>query len=274
MLFTRLPSPSLSPFVRRLWAIDTTGAPHPSLRARERVLPTGEMHLVFRLTDHPLRLFSAADDRTGRIIGHTIVGGVASTYYLRDVSLPVQSVGVQLHPAACELLFGVPAAELAGRHVSLDSFWGASAEEARDRLQQRSNLEDKTTILESILAGRLPRMRGLHPAVAHALRRFEVSASVGQVVQESGWSHRQFIELFRQAMGMTPKAYSRLMRFQGAVRKLTADPKAPASGVALDAGYSDQPHLNREFLEFAGVTPGEYRALSPARTHHVPIRSR
>jgi AraC-like DNA-binding protein len=41
--------------------------------------------------------------------------------------------------------------------------------------------------------------------------------------------------------------------------------------VALAAGYSDQPHFNREFREFAGVSPSAYRRVSPAGSHHVPI---
>ncbi len=269
-VLTRPPRPSLRPFVQTLWAVGPTASLRPAGVARERVLPTGEMHLVFRLTDHPLRLFQSIDDPTGQTISHAIVGGVRASFYVRDVSEPVGSVGAQLHPSASVLLFGVPAAELAGRHTPLDDLWGPVAAEMRERLQEASP-EQQLEILASFLAARLPKVRALHPAVAHALERFTPTASVHDVVREGGWSHRRFIELFRSAMGLTPKLYTRLLRFQRIMRRMDTDPQAAWVEVALDAGYSDQPHFTREFREFAGVTPSEFRALAPRHTHHVPV---
>jgi AraC-like DNA-binding protein len=91
-------------------------------------------------------------------------------------------------------------------------------------------------------------------------------------VKESGYSHRRFIELFRRTLGLTPKLYCRVLRFQEALERGAATRAASWVDVALDAGYSDQAHFNREFLEFAGVTPGQYREISPAFSHHVAIR--
>jgi AraC-like DNA-binding protein len=230
------------------------------------------MHLVFRLTEHPLRLFDGVESLAGRAIGLAVVGGVRASVYVRDVSEPVRSVGAQLHPGASDLLFGVPAGELAGRHTALEDLWGEFAGEARERLLEADGPERQLELLESLLAARLPRVRALHPAVAHALEWLGPCANVGDVVRQAGWSHRRFIALFRSATGLTPKLYCRLLRFQDAIRRIAANPKASWVDVALEAGYSDQPHLNREFREFAGLTPGEYRALSPPQSHHVPVR--
>ena len=72
-------------------------------------------------------------------------------------------------------------------------------------------------------------------------------------------------------MGVSPKIYCRVQRFQRVIRRLTAEPTAPWADVALDAGYTDQPHFAREFRRLAGITPGAYRALA-GRGHHVPQR--
>lgn len=268
----RLPIPRLRPFVRTLWATDPLATQPPEGMLRERVLPTGEMHLVFRLSDHPVRLYDPAAGTSGRTLGHSIVGGVRTKFYVKDVSEPVRSVGAQLHPGAARLLFGASADELAERHTPLADLWGGFADEARGCLLEADDPARQIDALEAILAARLPRVRALHPAVAHALERLDSKASVRDIVHEGGWSHRWFIELFRRTMGLSPKLYSRLLRFQGAVRRARGAPGAAWADLALDAGYSDQPHFIREFREFAGITPGEYRALSPREAHHVPIR--
>jgi AraC-like DNA-binding protein len=111
----------------------------------------------------------------------------------------------------------------------------------------------------------------LHPAVAHALERFAAPDSIQEVVKDSGYSHRHFIALFRRAVGLSPKRYCRVLRFQSALERVTGEEAASWIDLALEAGYSDQPHFNREFQEFAGVAPGEYRKIAPAFPHHVRV---
>jgi hypothetical protein len=117
-------SPRLRPFVQTLWATvpNEAAPPHPS--GREHVLPTGAMHLVFRLSGPPLRIFADAQDRLGSTVGHAIVGGARSSFHARDVSQPTASVGALLHPGVALPLFGAPEGALAARHTPLDALWG------------------------------------------------------------------------------------------------------------------------------------------------------
>ncbi len=229
------------------------------------------MHLVFRLGEDPVRLFERPEDTAGCSVGLAVVAGMREVSYLREGATMGRTVGVQLHPGVASLLFGAPADELAGRHWSLGDFWGGDADRVRERLLEVGSGAAQLDLLERLLAARLPRTRALHPAVALALERLGAAASVGEVVRESGRSHRAFISLFRHAMGVSPKIYCRVQRFQRVIRRLTAEPTAPWADVALDTGYSDQSHLAREFRQLAGLTPGKYRALA-GRGHHVPLR--
>jgi AraC-like DNA-binding protein len=265
MRLIRVPGPALRPFVRHLWFAEDP----PPATVREHVLPTGAMHLVFRLSDHPLRLFDGPGDRVGRLVGLAVVGGTRSSFYARDVSQPMRSVGAELLPGAAQVLFGMPADELAERHTALDDLWGRAAGEARTRILEAGDAARSLDAFESLLRARLPVVRGLHPAVAHALGRFALGADVGEVVAGTGYSHRRFIGLFREAVGLAPKRYCRVLRFQHVLDR--GAQHASWVDVALAAGYSDQPHLNREFRELAGVSPGHFRRASPGWSRHVPV---
>jgi AraC-like DNA-binding protein len=271
MVLKRVPRPALRLFIEVLWATDETAARGAVAARREHVLPTGRMHLAIRLSGEQLRIFDSAGDMMGRLAGEAVVGGARDSFYIRDVSQPLCSVGAQLRPGAAYALFGVPADELGGRHTRLEDLWGQPVASMRDRLADIRLLDQRLDAFEAMLAARLPKVSGLHPAVARALERFVVIPNVHEAVKESGYSHRTFISLFQRAVGLTPKLYCRVLRFQRALRRAGSDSWLD---VALAAGYSDQAHFNREFREFAGVTPTEYRQIAPPSPHHLLVGTR
>src|SRR5437764_3247266 len=95
---TRVPRPSLRPFIGALWAAEEPGPATAGAGGRERMLGSGAAHLVFRLSDHPVRVYADLGDRTRRSLGHAVVGGPRATFYLRDRSRPVRTVGARLLP--------------------------------------------------------------------------------------------------------------------------------------------------------------------------------
>lgn len=260
---TRLPRGPLRPFVRLLWFSDSAAGAFE----RERLLPTGAMHVAVRLTDAPLRV--AGGDGGLVDVGHAVVGGARSSYYVRDISSAARSIGAQLFPGASMPLLGVPANELAERHVTLDDIWGPAASELRERLIAAASPDAALDLFEAALAERLPQLRGIDPIIAHAVTRFETPSSIAAVVAETGYSHRHFITRFRHAVGLTPKRYCRIRRVHRVLSQLASN--RPWAAIALTAGYSDQAHLSREFSELAGMSPTRFLRLSPDAGLHVPI---
>lgn len=275
MVVHRPPHPRLAPFVQSIWASDAEPS-RPGVV--EHVLPTGTMHLVFRLAGSPLRLCRDAAAGQWEILGWAVVGGARSGYYAKDVSAAPGSVGAQLRPGASGLLFGVDAAALAEQHTPLEALWAAGAGLALERIHAAVGNEARLAVLEKLLAERLPVVRALHPAVAQALHRWghAPAVPVAELVQQSGYSHRRFADLFRQGVGLGPKTFARVQRFQAVLRRAHAGAAVglspPWAELALDAGYSDQAHLSREFSAFAGVAPEVYRRARPVEANHLRIR--
>ena len=168
-MLQREPPPALRSFVSVLWASESaTGCPP----FRERVLPTGRMHLVFRSSPHPLRILDDPQARPGDTLGHALVGGARAEAYLREVAPGGASVGAEFRTGASMALFGVPADALAARHTPLEDLWGAGAMRACDRIFSARDAARQLDVFADILATRLPRVHGVHPAVAAALAGF------------------------------------------------------------------------------------------------------
>lgn len=86
-------------------------------------------------------------------------------------------------------------------------------------------------------------------------------ARVDPLMDETGWSRRHVTERFRRQLGVSPKAYARLLRFEHASALLSEQPPTRTlADVAMEAGYYDQSHLTRDFVALAGMTPGAVAA--------------
>jgi hypothetical protein len=113
----RAPIPALRPFIKLIWASDEKAPQRLIQTDRERLLPTGSMHLVFRLCDRPIRIFETIDDYVGRNFRFGVVGGIRSGFYVKEMPGPVRTVGALLQPGVSQLLFGVTADDLPSARV-------------------------------------------------------------------------------------------------------------------------------------------------------------
>ena len=158
--------------------------------------------------------------------------------------------------------------ELTDRHVDLDALWGRRARELRERLCAATTTDQRFAILEAELASRLDE-RHVHPAVTYALDALaRPQVRVGDIAKCAGLSQRRLIELFTAAVGMTPKRFGRILRFQRATA-LARSAALDWTRVAHECGYYDQAHLIRDFRELADVTPSDLmRASAHPQEHH------
>lgn len=247
------PCPRLRAYVSSLWV-----GTRPVAAGRERVLPSGGMHLAIRLRGGPVRIYDGAGAERPQSVATALVAGVRTTPYWKDADAATHTIGVQLRPGAAIALFGVSAAELVERHVGLDGLWGTGGGRLRDALLDATDSCARLALLETALLQRL-RPRGMHPAVARALERMHAAPSAARLPDVDGISQRHFIARFRDATGLSPKRYARLHRFGRLVQGLQAGDGRRLSELALAAGYSDQAHCSREFREFAGISPQAWR---------------
>lgn len=265
------PRPPLDAYVECFWYFPSYRVEHD----RERALPTGTTELVLNLGQEPMHIFRDDQDVVGHYFDRSVVCGPHSRYFVLDTSKSGPVVGVHFRPGGATPFLACQADELSNRHVALEDIWGPWAREVRDRLlMQRSSPSQMFLMLEDVLRCRLRKPHPLHPAVAYAIQKLTASPDlpcIRQVRDETGYSPKRFIELFKGAVGLTPKVFSRIQRFQAVIARKARGDRVDWAGVAVDGGYCDQSHLNREFRVFSGVTPAEYQPVSEQRPSHVPV---
>ena len=87
----------------------------------------------------------------------------------------------------------------------------------------------------------------------------------------AGRSERRFSQLFREEVGLAPKTWCRIQRFQRAVQQLHSGSDVPWAELALDCGFYDQSHFANEFRAFSGIDATTYSARRTLWANHVPV---
>lgn len=238
----------------------------------ERILPAGGPQLIFALHESPIVCVSRSNLSRPMAWSGGIVHGPQTGYYLAGPKPAGAVAGIAFRPGVAGAVLGCNLSELTDQHFSLETFWGRRGNLLHERLLEATSPGEVFRILELNLTAHLTHTTAAHPAIEYALAA-PYSILIADVQRRSGYSPKHFIELFRCAVGLTPKYYYRLKRFSTALRSLASGAGCQLADLASDLGYSDQSHLTREFADLAGFTPTRYRPAGSDRPyHHWPGR--
>ncbi|MEO8184280.1 MAG: helix-turn-helix domain-containing protein [Deltaproteobacteria bacterium] len=263
------PGPPLARWVDHLWSL--TDAPS---HTRESILPSGTLELVINLHENELRIYDPSSVHSPRRLSGAIVSGAYRAPFVIDTREHASIMGVHFKPGGAFPLLGALPGELGNLHLDLETLWSGLATELRERLCEETTPEHRFRRLERTLVARLHCARECHRAVPVALEKLSESrATVAEIAACVGLSHRRLIEVFTAEVGMTPKLFARVQRFQRTLATARRSASADWAGLALTHGYSDQSHLIRDFVAFSGFSPETLlrHRDDPVKENHVAL---
>ena len=244
--------------VERVWDFDGMAA-HP----QERAFPNGLLELIVQLDDRYLDVHPTGTTPTPAAC---VTGIFSGPIVVRAPRRPSRVLGVRLHPAGAWALLAHPLCDLADVTGDLEDLLGRTAAELAERCADAATGIERVRRTVSWLGRQLQRPEaGIADPAVHWVARSIAAAGgsrpIGPLRAETGLTDGRLIALFRQQVGVTPKRLARIHRFDRALT-LLARPGGMLADVALRAGYYDQPHMNAEFREMAGLTPREFMAAT------------
>jgi AraC-like DNA-binding protein len=266
-----LPPAPLRPFIQSFsyWEGD---APNGELLC---VTATGALSLQINLYDDELRWYDTDGSRCRRLKGFTIAGPQSRPFAVD--ALQRRIIRVVFKPGGAYPFLRVPLSELHDHHVSLEDIWGRGARTLQARLAEAPTPQAVFELLGKELLAVSQDSVEIHPVISSALlscARSQHFVTATQLAFDSGMSTKRFIDKFSREVGLTPKLYLRIARFERVIEEIYSREHIDWAHVAAEHGFSDQSHLIRDFHQYAGLTPGAYFERRGPAAHHTTSESR
>jgi AraC-like DNA-binding protein len=262
----KIPSEPLVPWIRSLWYCHAPALTH----RRERVLPNGCIEIILNL--HRDSLVDCADDGTATVISPAaIVVGARARFEVIDTSDLAELMGIVIRPGGFAGFFRQRADLFFQQSIALENIWREPS--LLDALRETKTPAEKLCMLERSLLRLLRAGASRSSLVDQAMYLFRRRhLSVAGAASSAGISERRLSQVFREEVGIAPKMWCRIHRFQAATRALYAGADVPWPELALRCGYYDQSHFANDFRAFSGIDPTTYSALRGRWRNHVRMQ--
>ncbi|HEX6245061.1 MAG TPA: helix-turn-helix transcriptional regulator [Polyangiales bacterium] len=249
------PRPALAAYVRHVRLTYPQHEPQAYVR-----LPDGEVELVVQLSEDSVAAHAIGTRLAPlRKTGHT----------------PREALAVRFKAGGAYPFFGLPVSELTDRVLSMETLWGAESRQLTEALRGAHSSDARVAAIEQALSARLQGAALYEPSSAGAARRAirlvqqsRVLPNVEELADQLGASARQLRRAFAAVVGLSPKEYLRVLRFQRALQTARRQPHLPWGVIANQAGFYDQAHLVAEFQALGGASPGALLPGTRRQTAH------
>ena len=244
------PPPTLSSFVECFWVREIAED------SWDTILPDGCADIVF-------------STRRAELVDAQVVGVMTRPHSVR-LSAGASILGIRFHPGMAGACLPCDLSGLNNRFVAVRSVLGAASDELVRAIRGRAPVERKFEVLGERLAHCLPAITKVQRAIGELVGR-QGRLSPGDVATAARLGERQLRRTCLRQSGLAPKSLARVLRFRHAVMRLRRGEQDLAA-LAVDCGYYDQAHMNRDFRVLAGISPACFRR-PPADDRFVQDRN-
>ncbi|MBO6545469.1 MAG: AraC family transcriptional regulator [Balneolaceae bacterium] len=227
----------------------------------ERLMPDGAAHLIIELDDIPKFTFHNETLEVKEKYSGGWISGMQKEFISISAEVHSSMFVIRFTPTGLFQLLGVSMDELRDQVFDAELFFGSSIRTLRDQLLEAPTPECKFKAVSNWLSEKMISNQQINPVVNFAIDHITKNPSldqVGRLSQITGYSQKQLIHLFKTHLGLTPKYFQRIMRFNLVLKELDQTSRINWTALSQQCGFYDQAHFIREFQKFSGFNPTEF----------------
>ena len=240
------PDTRLTPWIKNYWSADRFFEGHVT----SKVFPDGCVDIIFTF------------DKT-KGYAYANLFGTTTSFIEVDCPQSTQMFGIRFKPAGITAFTRIPIHELTNQSVDLNVLETLFEKSFYETLPEKQTFAEIVAHTNRCLLKQLPRLYLSNEQIAHAVDRISLThgrLNLAEMASEVCLCQRHFERKFKSAIGISPKMFAKILRFNYAVKYLHNHIDKDLETIAEECGYYDYTHLQKDFKSLSGDTPSELRA--------------
>lgn len=240
----------------------------------DRFLPDGNVNIVVDLKDRPQYIYDNETLKEIQACRHVWFSGIRTNFITIPSGKESEMFIINFHKGRAYPFLEMPLHELTDSVVDGDLVLTNEIMNLREMILESVLITQKFMVVENYLAKKFRNKLIVNPFIEFAVNKIVASPnqmSIEQISNKVGYSQKHLIKLFKDNVGLTPKGFLKIIRFQKAIEEIAASKKPDWTGIAYESGYYDQSHFINDFKAFSGYTPNQYLQKQFDHLNYIPV---
>ena len=255
-VYFALPSKTLAPYIKRYWAIENIM--NKDERCVQRIIPTGLTELMLYFTRRPKVL-----NNNKHLSDNAALYGHQNDFYDIELIGDLSVFSIVFQPQGLMRFFKFPLHEICNLNVPLNDLSGQAGRDLEEKMGEADTFHQRVCIVENFLWNLLQKndadfeFRRIN-RVVEMIKKAHGNINIHQMYSEACLSRKQFERIFAERIGISPKQYLKIIRFQFAIFQKQQNANLNLTDLSYESGYFDQSHFIKDFKSLCGMTPKQY----------------
>ena len=226
-------------------------------RAAEKIMPDGTVQLFIGLDNNERKLMLGNSPQSGLSVKNAWITGIQKQYMAYQLQLCQTILNIRFHPGGFYALTNIPQSDIENAVVDADLLLGPSVAQLREAISYDTDTQEIFTKVEKYFKKKIQQQDIEHAVISYMCNH--IDAPLPFLVRKTGYSQKHLIHLFKKHVGVTPKYFQRISRFNKVLNDIQAmRSEIDWTGIVFDHHYFDQAHFIKDFTHFAGISPQSY----------------